>query len=177
MSPVGNIITPDVSKVYNILTTHLNRELPATPGTVHYSADGSKAYRFVRADFAVAIGDLCCFSTTGDSDRAGVSPDNGGATCVLTLAAGLGLSVIAATEFGWIQVKGLNDVAVVTDGGLVQGENIIAHATTNGGAESGTAAEQEAAVFGQALQTDTGTVLAAGEIMLECPTDSVDAIS
>lgn len=175
----ANLILPvkDVAYTPTAAGGYLNRELPASPGTVHWNADRSKAYRLCQADFAVVAGDLVCFSTAGDSDRYSVSPDNGGATCILTLPAGLALVAAAVDDYFWVQCYGMNDIAVVTDGSIAQGEHVIPHATTNGGLDTAAGTEATAAVAGTALQADTGTVLAVGELLVACPTDSVDAIS
>lgn len=176
----ANLITPDLTKTYNTAAggNAENRELPATPGTVHWTADRTKAYRFVQAEDAnIAVGNVVCFSADGDTNRYEVTADRAGGTSVNTMPAGVAVTAITDGHYGWIQVYGLGEVAIVTDGGIVQGENMIPHATTDGGVDSAAGTETTQSVLGSALVADTGTALAAGEYVLRCPTDSVDAIA
>lgn len=64
--------------------------------------------------------------------------------------------------FGWVQTWGPNRIAALTDGGVAQGERLMKHATTDGGLD--THDDTAAIVVGIALEADTGTALAAGEL-------------
>lgn len=169
------LIAPDVTRVYTPAdgaagTDHHN--LPDTIGAVRYSADGKKAYRFVQCvDLAFVAGDLVCFDTENDLKHA--TPDRSGGTSENTRPAGLALVATTLGLCSYIQVKGLSEHSIVTDGGVSAGESLIAHATTDGGADSNSsAALTPGGTFGQALDDDTGTALAAGLVLMQCDSAS-----
>lgn len=171
-----NDVAPATSRVYSTASggNYENRELPFSPGDVVFN-DG-KYYRFVKNADAVAITAGMLVTFTSDDDLINVSADRSGGTATLTRPAGLALSTIAEDSYGWIQCTGPSEQAIVTDGGVAAEDEIIAHATTDGGADSANyaaAADPSTsphAVFGHALDADTSTALAAGLLLLTCPT-------
>ena len=84
----------------------------------------------------------------------------------------LGILMAALTDgdYGFVQKSGLNKKAMLTDGGVTQGQVLYAHASTTGAVDSA-ADPQNAAqtVIGVALEADTSTALAIGEVMLTIP--------
>ncbi len=170
---------PDVTRQYAFASGDAweNRELPASLGQVITGPDGYQ-YRFVQNVDAVAIteGLAVCFSS--DDDLKSVTADRAGGTSTNTRPAGMAMnaaSVADLTAF-WIQVTGLNRVAMLTDGGVAAEDQLIAHATTNGGLDTAVYAAASdpstspGTLFGKALNADTSTAMAIGDVMLECPT-------
>lgn len=145
--------------------------LPYTLGTVvaRKGSDGQmRRYKFVLVeDAALVSGQLVCY-TTDDNDYE-VTNDRSGGTSDNNKPAGLAVQAIADGSCGWIQTAGLNDVAITTDGSVAADEPLIAHATTDGGADSGANTDNPNIFFGYAQDADTGTSLAAGLVMLDCP--------
>jgi len=166
------IITPDTSRTYDTGSggNFEARELPWSPGAVAWNGARSKAYRFVLAeDAAIVAGDAVCFTTDGDLNRFEVSNDRSGGSAVNDLPAGVALVDIPDGHYGWVQCRGLGEVDIVTDGGVAQGDELMSHASTDGGVDTNSGVSADS--FGVALVADTGSVLAAGEYRLECPVD------
>lgn len=170
------MIAPDTTRTYvpndGAAGTNL-ANLPDVLGSVRWSADGKKAYRLVQVvDLALVVGDLVCFSTANDNKH--VTSDRAGGTSENTRVAGLAIVACAVGSCCWIQVAGLSEAAIVTDGSVAAGEAIIAHATTDGGADSSTGSSTKSPwdEFGQVMDDDTGTALAAALLLLACPITS-----
>lgn len=158
---------PDTSRVYSFPEVGSSLDLsesPYHPGQV--IRDGEKAYKFVLAeDLALVAGWLVCYTT--DDNGYEVTGDRSGGTSDNAQPAGLVVTAIPDGDWGLIQIRGLSEAAIITDGSVATGEELKAHATTNGGAD--TADGVSAHNFGQALDADTGSALAAGLLRLECP--------
>jgi len=144
------------------------RNLIFSPGTVIERSDGRRFQWVLAEDANVAAGELLCYTT--DDNRYEVTNDRSGGTSDNEQAAGLAVNAITDGDFGWIQVYGLNLSAITTDGGVTNGEALIPHASTDGGADSATASSADAPgdQFGYALADDTSTTLAASEVFLDC---------
>lgn len=169
-------VAPDTSKTYTprsgLSTVTDISNLPYALGTtvVTKTAAGQELrYKMVLAeDAALVVGDLVCYTT--DDNNYEVTRDRAGGTSDNEQPAGLVVTAIADGACGWIQTYGPSQAAIVTDGSVAAGEAIIAHATTDGGADSstGTSANAPDNTFGQALDADTGSALAANLLMLRC---------
>lgn len=68
--------------------------------------------------------------------------------------------------YGWYQIEGPNRLAMLTDGGITQGQNLMKHATIDGAVDSHTG---DPKIIGTANEADTGTALAAGEAYISIP--------
>jgi len=154
-----SIVGVDTSRTYTTVAS-----LPFSLGTVVQNKDGSKAYRLVQMTVGAAVaGDMLAFSAAGLLDRSIVIAGTTDAA-----AAGMATVAIAQNSYGWIQVRGANDVAMVTDTNVVAGN--VCSLTTNNDIKPATEAELvNDSVIGTALATDTGTALAIGEFLLLCP--------
>ena len=146
--------------------------LPYALGTVisrgSRSTTGERRYKLVlMEDGDSVVGNLAVYTT--DDNGFEISVTNGENTADNNQPAGLIVSIITDGNVGWIQTFGLSDVAMVTDNGVVTGENVVPHATTDGGLDSAGANDVLGNVAGQALDADTGTALAAGLVFLDCP--------
>ena len=149
-----------------------NTNLPYAIGTVisrgTRGVSGEKRYKLVlMEDGDSTAGNLAVYTT--DDNGYEISVTNGENTADNNQPAGLIVSAITDGNVGWIQTYGLNDVAMVTDGGVSAGENLIPHATTDGGMDSAGANDILANIAGHALDDDTGSALAIGEVFLNCP--------
>lgn len=166
-------IVPDTSLTYipnsgaGTVTDVSN--LPASLGTVAQNADGSVRYKLVLVeDQAAVVGQFACYTT--DDNGYEISTKNGEGANDIEQPAGLIITAIADGSVGWIQTYGFNEAAITTDGSVSAGEDLIPHATTDGGVDSyapGTSFPSYS--LGQALDDDTSTTLAVGEVFLDCP--------
>lgn len=155
----NSIVAPDTSKTYTVLET-----LPWSLGSVVYDSAGAKAYRLVQMTVGAAVaGDMLAFSAAGLLDRKIVIAGTTDAA-----AAGMATVAIAQNAYGWIQVRGANDVAMVTDGNVAAG-NVCSLTTANDIKPATEAELVNDSVCGSALATDTGSALAIGEFLLLCP--------
>lgn len=158
------LVSPDTSKIYNSLVAPYNsaERLPFTPGQVLWNRDGTKAYRFALMTVGAATaGSMLAFSTAGDRYTVIAGTTD-------LPAAGLCVTAITQDYYGWIQVRGLNDVAMVTDGNVTIDDRCSL--TTGNDIKPATEAEMVGgAVCGTSLAADTGTALAIGLFRLECP--------
>ncbi len=158
---------PDTSRTYSFPSVGSSLDLsesPYHPGQV--IRDGEKAYKFVLAeDLALVVGWLVCYTT--DDNGYEVTGDRDGGSSDNLQPAGLVVTAIPDGDWGLIQIRGLSEKAIITDGGVAAGEEVKPHATTNGGAD--TNGGVSAISFGQVLDADTGSVLAAGLLRLQCP--------
>ena len=171
-----SIVSPDTSRTYTpasgASTVTDVSNLPMALGTVVKDKDSNGMeirWKLVLVeDQALVAGDLVCYTT--DDNHYEVTSDRSGGTSDNEQPAGLCVTAIADGKCGWIQTYGPSQAAIVTDGGVTNGESIIPHATTDGGADSSTAGtDTPYDSFGQALDDDTGTALAAGKVFLDCP--------
>jgi hypothetical protein len=173
MTP-NTLFAPDTSRTYSTAAAgnYEARELPCTPGTVLWNPAHSKAYRFVKMTVGAAVaGDALAFSVAGELTRdiviAGVTD---------LPAAGMAIVAIAQDAYGWIQCYGLNEVAMVSDGNVTIDDTLSL--TTANDLKPATEAEMVGgAIFGVSLLTDTGTALAIGGVLIQCPTDSVNGVA
>ena len=125
-------------------------------------------YKFILVeDLALVAGNAVCYTT--DDNNYEVTADRSGGTSDNSKPAGLAIVAIADGLCGWIQTKGLNDVAMVTDGGVAADEALIAHASTDGGLETGATTENASLHFGFAKDADTGSAMPIGTVYLNCP--------
>ena len=126
-------------------------------GDITFDENGN-AYRYVRVvDLDVADGDVVEMASTSQFD---VTKDRAGGSSVGRVVAGVAIGTITAGNYGWIMVSGIHD-AVKTDGGVVKGEALVPHATSDGVADSVDAAsgtaDTEHQTFGYALADDTAS--------------------
>lgn len=99
------------------------------------------------------------FEVTADLNSATVP-------ALVNLPRGFLQAALTLGKFGWAQKKGRNRKAITTDGSVDQGEALVP--TTGDGTVAGTAS---AAIndVGIALETDSGTTLAAGYAFINIP--------
>lgn len=158
---------PDTSRTYSFPSVGSSLDMsesPYHPGQV--VRDAEKAYKFVLAeDLALVVGWLVCYTT--DDNGYEVTGDRADGTSDNLQPAGLVVTAIPDGDWGLIQIRGLSEQDIITDGSVAAGEEVKAHATTNGGGD--TADDVSSENFGQALDDDTGSVLAAGLLRLQCP--------
>jgi len=129
---------------------------------------GEVVYKWVLVEDAnVTAGQLLCYTT--DDNQYEVTNDRSGGTSDNNKPAGLAVQAITDGDFGWIQIQGISQAAITTDGSVAADEPLIAHATTDGGADSGANTDNPNIFFGYALDADTSTTLAAGLVILQCP--------
>lgn len=176
---IASVVQPDVTQTYTpdggTGTVTDVKNLPFKPGTVVKGVGTNDAtqevyYKLVLAeDAAITSGQLVCYTT--DDNFYEVTNDRSGGTSDNNKPAGLAIGSIADGDFGWIQVRGISQAAITTDGNVAADELLIAHATTDGGADSGAAsgATDPNLAFGYALDADSGTTLAAGKAYIDCP--------
>ena len=161
--PVG-VVAPDTTRTYNSLVAPYSsaERLPFTPGQVVWNKDSTKAYRFVLMTVgAAAAGDMLAFSTAANRYTVIAGTTD-------LPAAGLCVTAITQDYYGWIQVAGLNDVAMVSDGNVTVDDRLSL--TTSNDVKPATEAEMVGgAVCGTSNAADAGTALAIGSVRLECP--------
>ena len=173
----ANIVQHDTTRTYTPASgsgtvTDLTN-LPVPPGFRFESRDGRVRYKFVLVeDLDLAVGNAVCYTT--DDNGYEVTADRSGGTSDNNQPAGLAVVIIVDGDFGWIQTFGLNKVAMLTDGGVSANDDLNAHATTNGGLDTANDADGSPDTpvgqrFGHALDADTSTALAIGEVFLDCP--------
>ncbi len=167
-----SVITPDTSKTYNIAAggAYEVRGLPCSAGAVIWNLARSKAYRLVQMTVGAAVaGDLLAFSTAADQKTVIAGTTD-------LPAAGLAVVAIAQDSYGWIQVQGLSDVACTTDGNVTIDDTLSL--TTASDVKPATEAEMVGgAIVGVSLAADVGTVLAAGQLRLNCSAIAAVAIA
>lgn len=139
-------------------------------GALGTDQDGN-LYRFIKyndgdgAPGSTTAGYLLVYLDTG-FDRWEATDDLNSSTIKAVLQAPAGFVQAALTdgEYGWAQISGYNKVAMLTDEGISQGEQLMAHATTTGAVDSHDAAAK--AVVGVALEADTVAALSAGQALI-----------
>ncbi len=116
-----------------------------TLGSLRFSEDGLKAYRYCYANEAILQGDVVFQEPLGTLYH--ITPD---LSDDIPLVAGVALYSIAAESYGWVQVSGymatirsMNDIALK--------DALVGHATNNGEADGDDTANKEHLVFGFAL--------------------------
>lgn len=139
-----------------------------TPGEVYWIK--GIPYRYVQAEDAnIAAGNVVCWSSGGANK---VTADISGGTST-GVPAGIAQAAITDGYWGLIQVGGLGQVTIVTDGSVAALDKLIPHASTDGGTDTGTPGTNDYAFVALALVADgTGgaaTALIAGEyIVINC---------
>jgi hypothetical protein len=112
-------------------------------------------YRYVQFVDAVAYaaGHVVCWANT---TRTAVTNDFAGGSRVGSRAAGIALGVMTQNYYGFILVQGYY-ATVYGDGSVAAGDRVVAEIAgpTDGTADT-MAAGEEAEVFGEALEADTG---------------------
>ena len=84
---------------------------------------------------------------------------------VLERPKGILMAALTDGKYGWIQKTGLNDVAMLSpEEDIAQDEELMVHATTNGGVDKHTG---DPIIIGVALENDSGTALAIGTVELK----------
>ena len=173
----ANIVQHDTTRTYTPASgsgtvTDLTN-LPVPPGFRFESRDGRVRYKFVLVEDAdLVVGEAVCYTTHDNGYE--VTADRSGGTSDNAQPAGLTNVIIVDGDFGWIQTYGLNESAMITDGGVSANDDLMAHASTDGGLDTandadGTADTPAGQRFGHALADDTSTALAIGEVFLDCP--------
>ncbi|MCR4341812.1 MAG: hypothetical protein NUW01_18205 [Gemmatimonadaceae bacterium] len=168
------VVGADLTKTYTAtsgLSTSTNiSNLPYRPGEVIVKSvdGGTKRYKFVLfMDIAAVAGYMATYTTRDDNFA--VSTAAGDETSQVLQPAGMAVVAVDEGKWGWIQTYGLNDVAMLTDGSVVAGQAVIPHATTDGAIGPYLATETGNNMCGNALNTDSGSVSAIGDIFLDCP--------
>lgn len=113
-------------------------------------------------------GDVVEYELAATADYPGVSVVDGTAADPLTAGVVVGKSLdgvenIAAGEFGYIQVSGLNKGPITTDTTIAAGDLLIGGAAV---ADAGLVGTNGEVAFGVALAADTGSSLPAGSAVL-----------
>ncbi len=149
-------------------TTNLPYDLGTVVSVASRDNSGQVRWKMVlMEDGDSTAGNLAVYTT--DDNGYEISVTNGENTADNNQPAGLIVTAIADGKVGWIQTYGLSLFAMVTDNDVSTGENVVPHATTDGGLDSAGANDILANVAGHALDADTGTALAAGLVFLDCP--------
>ena len=149
-------------------TTNLPYSLGQVVSVSSRGTGGEIRWKMVlQEDGDSTVGNVAVYTT--DDNGYEISVTNGENTADNNQPAGLIVTAIPDGRVGWIQTYGLNLVAAVTDNGVSAGENVIPHATTDGGLDSAGTNDILANIAGHALDADTGTALAIGELFMECP--------
>ena len=144
--------------------------IPYPPGYIATKFDGilgERRYKWVLVeDLDLVSGNAVIYTT--DDNGYEVTADTTGGTGDTNQPAGVALGTVTDGDFCFIQTYGICEVATVTDNGVAAGDELIIHATTNGGFD--TSAGVSSVSFGHAMNDDTGTALAAdGDLFLDCP--------
>lgn len=174
---VTSRVSPDVTATYTPAsgtgTVTDVSNLPWRLGTVIQGRGTNNAaeqvfYKFVLVeDAALVVGDTVCYTT--DDNHYEVTKDRSGGTSDNSKPAGLVVTAIPDGDCGWIQVHGISQADITTDGSVAADEPLIAHATTDGGVDSGANTDNANIFFGYALDADASTTLAAGKAYIDCP--------
>lgn len=121
--------------------------------------DNGKIYKYIKnIDLAVSDGWALCAASVSDVNI--VSGDRSGGSSINTSPVGVAVGTIAQDSYGWVLVYGYK-ANVLSDGSVAAGEALIAHASTDGGVDSGAAASTAVITvhqsFGLAQAADTTT--------------------
>jgi len=162
---MGEVINVDVSKIYK------ETEFRGTFNPGDFTWLGRKRYTFVKyvALSGTAIAGLFLHALkttdTGYTQYSGTVDKTYG---VPNLLWGQLQNAPVDGDFVWVQDKGLNTQIATTDGGVAAGDNLMAHASTDGGLDTlaGTATR-----IGTALADDSGTTQPAGTMIIDCGVD------
>lgn len=124
-------------------------------GSLYYH--NGRYYRYVKFVDAVTyaaghVVEWCAGFTSVTNDRTGGSS-------LGRCPAGVCLAAMTQNYYGFVQVAGVGDVAMLTDGSVAGGEWLVSDSGTDGGADT-MAAGEEAQVFAFAIAADSGTALA-----------------
>lgn len=123
-------------------------------GILWFDFTTGKAYRYVEGDAALASDTITAKQVVAWMDD-GWEVNNAVATGLgVTAPAGVAISAITESAFGWIQVAGQCDV--FTDGSVAAADPLVMH-SVDGEADT-MAAGEEANVFAVALETDHETI-------------------
>lgn len=130
-----------------------------------------RVYRYIKFNAGDGAADATAGHLITGLDSAydyweGTNDNNSSAiTAVLQRPIGFVQAALTDGDFGWVQTRGPNRQAILTDGSVAQGEMLMPHATTTGGVDTHDAAAK--AKLGVALEADTGTALAVGQVSIE----------
>lgn len=126
---------------------------------------GGQIFRYVYNAGAdtLAVGDFVCFST--NSTYGNISGTV--ATCMHNgtagVAAGVAQSAATTATYLWVQTGGKGRKALVTDGGVAEGDGLVINGGTSPDDTVDTMADgEEECVCGWALDADTGSAQPAG---------------
>lgn len=158
----------ELKRIYN------DPEFPL--GAIH--EEGGDAFQFVKYHSGDGPVDatpgylayLCGPSGTEQPPAYTVTGDHDATTKVDTLyslATGIFMSALTNGKYGWIQKRGLNRIAMLSDGSIGYGYPVCPISTTLGAIRDGSDPDTEIAHCGKALLSDDGTVCAIGTIKLE----------
>lgn len=126
----------------NVDVTRIDSEAKFPLGAKYTPVDGNEEYRYVKYNqgsnsVTATAGYLAYFVGAGTStpEFGEVTCDYNSATTYVTLTslpAGFFQSALTDGDYGWVQTKGRNKVAMLTDGNVAQGNEIVADASANG---------------------------------------------
>lgn len=121
--------------------------------------DNGIVYQYVKnIDVTAADGWALCAGSVSDLNI--VSGDRSGGSAINTTPRGVAVGAFPKDSYGWILVRGYK-ANVLSDGSVAAGEALVAHASTDGGVDSGAAGSTVAInvhqSFGLAQAADTTT--------------------
>jgi hypothetical protein len=126
----------------NADVTRIDSEAKYPLGAKHNPVDGNEEFRYVKYNqgsnsVSATAGYLAYMIGAGTStpEFAEVTCDYNSATTYVTLTAvpaGFFQSALTDGKYGWVQTKGRNKVAMLTDGSVTQNSEIVADPTANG---------------------------------------------
>ena len=154
---MGAYINADLDKIYDTQEFPLNAKLAADElgrvfQYVKYNVgdgdvDGVVGYLCLGLDAAYPDGEVTCDYSSTTIPAIANDPR------------GFLQAALTDEKFGWIQTEGPSRQAMLTDGAVAQDEQLMKHATTDGGVDTLAGTAKCGAV---AKEADTGTALAAG---------------
>ena len=125
-------------------------------GAIKWDSDGN-AYRWVEVvDLDLAVGDVVYPASTSTWQ---VTQDIAGGSRLTALVCGVAVVAVDISEakYAFVQVEGICP-DVLGDGAVAAGEAVVGHIDSGAdGAADAMAAGEEAAVFGYALEADSGS--------------------
>jgi len=159
------VVGAELTRAYSTLEVHKFR-----PGHIYFDEMGNP-HIFIKYDsgsgtVAGTAGLFVCQQDSGFS-RWDVTADFDDADAIRDLPVGQLRATLADNEYGFAQCKGVNRVAITTDGSIAQGSIGILTAAGDGTIRAW--ATGLAIPCGVALVVDISTALAIGGFYIDCP--------
>lgn len=160
----------------NVDVTRIDSAAEFPLGAKFTPGDRDEEYRYVKYNqgsnsVTATAGYLGYFIGAGTStpDFGEVTCDYNSATTYVTLTslpAGFFQSALSNGKYGWVQTRGRNKVAMLTDGNVAQGNEIVADASANGRVKPAGGV----VTVGTALAADSSTAQSIGTAIIKIKT-------